>query len=111
MHLGCTGTPSRVSSMEGPLCSYKLECPKFDDIDFQGWWSKLEQYFDDEGVVDNAKVRTVVLHLEGKTLNWHHFYTQKQGGFHLLKWDSYARRLKERFGSCFFQDPWQNWFS
>ncbi|KAG8499083.1 hypothetical protein CXB51_005505 [Gossypium anomalum] len=55
--LVCMGTPSRTGSVETPLRLYK------------GWWSKLEQYFEAEGVLDNAKRRTIMLHLEGKTLD------------------------------------------
>ncbi|KAG8478841.1 hypothetical protein CXB51_028671 [Gossypium anomalum] len=61
-------------------------------------------YFKAEGVADSAKVWIVMLHLEGKTLDWHYFYLQRHGGFHLLTWDSYAHSLKERFGLSSFKD-------
>lgn len=60
--------------------------------------TKLEQYLEAEGVPTNAGVRIVMLHLEGKAPDWHHFYAQPLGGFHLLSWDSYAHSLRERFG-------------
>ncbi|KAH1065210.1 hypothetical protein J1N35_030197 [Gossypium stocksii] len=73
--------------------------------DYRGWCSKLDRYFEAEGVVDNVKVRTIMLHLKGKDLDWHHFYTQRQGGFHLLTSDSYSRSLKDWFASNSFRDP------
>lgn len=58
--------------------SFRVDCPHFDGDNFRGWWSKLEQYFESEGVGDHAKVRVVMLHLEGKTLDWNHFFVQRQ---------------------------------
>ncbi|KAH1056820.1 hypothetical protein J1N35_034885 [Gossypium stocksii] len=40
--LGGTGTLSRSSSMKATYRLYKLECLKFGDSDFRGWWAKLE---------------------------------------------------------------------
>lgn len=78
----------------------------FDGSDFRGWWAKLKQYkIEAEGITANATVRTVMLELEGKALDWHHFYTQRQGGFRMLSWETYAQSLREHFGSRFFQDP------
>ncbi|KAK5818642.1 hypothetical protein PVK06_023585 [Gossypium arboreum] len=36
MDLGCMGIPSCSSNMERTLCSYKLECLKFDGFHFRG---------------------------------------------------------------------------
>lgn len=78
---------------------------QFNGNAFRAWWAKLEQYFEAEGIAANTRVRTVMLPLEGKTLDWHHFYTKRHGGFHMLTWDSYAQRLRKRFGSSVLQDP------
>ncbi|KAH1083045.1 hypothetical protein J1N35_022806, partial [Gossypium stocksii] len=61
-------------------------------------------YFEAEGVANSAKVWIVMLHLEGKTLDWHYFYTERHRCFHLLTWDSYAHNLMERFGLSSFKD-------
>lgn len=53
----------------------RLECPKFDGNDFRGWWTKLEQYFEAEVIPEGSKVRLVMLNLEGRALEWHHFYS------------------------------------
>ncbi|KAK5771740.1 hypothetical protein PVK06_047982 [Gossypium arboreum] len=63
---------------------------------------QLEYYFVAEEVLVNARVRVVMLHLEGRALDWHHFYAQRQAGFHMLEWESYAQSLKNRFGSQTF---------
>ncbi|MBA0767148.1 hypothetical protein Gotri_016094 [Gossypium trilobum] len=46
----------------------RLECPKFDGDDFRGWWTKLEQYFETEGILEGSKVRMAMLNLEGRAL-------------------------------------------
>lgn len=82
-----TGGPSHDPLPEmgsASMQSRKLDCPRFHGTNFRGWWSKLEQYFEAEGVADNAKVREGMLHLEGRTLDWHHFYTYR--GLHMLNW-------------------------
>lgn len=52
----------------------------------------------------NAQVRLVMLILEERALDWHHFYAQKKGGFYMLELESYAQILKDKFGSQTFQD-------
>lgn len=43
--LGCH---SRVVSVDTTVRPFKLECPLFYGVDFQGWRSKLEQFFEAE---------------------------------------------------------------
>ncbi|KAK5785257.1 hypothetical protein PVK06_039824 [Gossypium arboreum] len=76
----------------------RLECPKFDGTDFQGWWTKLEQYFKAEETPDSSKIRVVMLNLEGRALEWHHFYSQRHGGLQMLTWPAYVKSLQDRFG-------------
>ncbi|XP_012453555.1 uncharacterized protein LOC105775598 [Gossypium raimondii] len=83
----------------------RLECPKFDGTDFRGWWTKLEQYFEAEEIHDASKVRVVILNLEGRALEWHHFYSQRNGGLQRLAWPAYIRSLQDRFGCGTFGDP------
>ncbi|KAK5818115.1 hypothetical protein PVK06_023046 [Gossypium arboreum] len=72
----------------------KFECPRFDGDDFRGWWSKLEQFFEVEGILEQDKVRTVMLHMKGKTLDWHFFFSQRYGGIQMLSLETYARGLQ-----------------
>lgn len=76
----------------------QLECPKFNGSSFRGWWTKLEQFFEADGTLDNNKVRLVMLNLEGRALEWHHFYSQRNGGLHMLSWPAYLKSLQDRFG-------------
>lgn len=79
----------------------RLECPKFDGTDFRGWWAKLERFFEAEGTPEASKVCTMMLSLEGRALEWSHFYARRNGGICMLTWADYARFLQGRFGSSF----------
>ncbi|MFQ6639680.1 hypothetical protein Gotur_014775 [Gossypium turneri] len=83
----------------------RLACPKFDGDDFRGWWTKLEQYFETEGIPEGSKVRMAMLNLEGRALEWHHFYSQRNSGLQMLSWPAYIKSLKDRFGCGPFGDP------
>lgn len=54
VELGSLGTPIRGGYLESQVRSHKLDCPKFDGTDYRGWCSKLNWYFEAEGVVDNV---------------------------------------------------------
>lgn len=60
--------PMIKSSVKLVPQSYKLECPQFDGSNFKGWWAKLEQYFEYGDITTNARVRAIMLHLEGKVV-------------------------------------------
>lgn len=96
---------SRAMLAETDRSTFRMSCPLFDGDNFRRWWSKLEQYFESEGIGDHAKVGLVMLHLEGKALDWHHFFARRHGDLHQLSWEIYARGLRERFGLNSFIDP------
>ncbi|GMJ06810.1 hypothetical protein HRI_004350200 [Hibiscus trionum] len=88
--------------------AYKLLCPRFDGSDFREWMCKLEQYFEAEGVPDFAKVRVVMLHLEGKALQWHHFLSKSHPDLNSMAWTDYVQLLRERFALGGFDDPFSD---
>ena len=47
---------------------FRLECPHFDGGGFSRWIMKLEQFFEAERIEDEAKVRLVMMQLEGRAL-------------------------------------------
>ncbi|KAK5793996.1 hypothetical protein PVK06_035185 [Gossypium arboreum] len=34
----------------------RLDCLRFDDNDFRGWWTKLDQYFEANGTLESDKI-------------------------------------------------------
>lgn len=39
------GTTARVSKVNISSKPFRLNCPRFDGVNFRGWWSKLEYFF------------------------------------------------------------------
>ena len=52
----------------------KLERPCFNGVDFKGWLLKIEQFFEADQTKESDKLRTVMMHLDGKALQWHQQY-------------------------------------
>lgn len=104
-NLDPVGHFARCSSLETRVQKFRYDCPRFNGTNFRGWWSKLEQFFEAEDIEDHTKVRLIMLHLEGKALDWHHLFAQRYGGLHQLTWELYARGIQARFSSNIYQDP------
>ena len=49
----------------------KLECPRFYGENFKGWLLKMEQFFEADQTKEQDKIRTVMMHLDGRALQWH----------------------------------------
>ena len=99
-------TFSGVFNRSGKL--YRLECPHFDGGDFSGWIMKLEQFFKAKRIKDEAKVRLVMMQLEGRALQWHQHYAKTNGGLSALSWLSYLDDMRKRFADTKFSDPMSN---
>ncbi|KAL4297809.1 hypothetical protein GQ457_12G002220 [Hibiscus cannabinus] len=85
--------------------AYKLKCPNFDGNAFRDWWYKIEQFFEAELVPENSKIRLVMLHLDGKALQWHQLLVRNMRGIDGLHWDQYLRLMRDRFAPEGFEDP------
>ncbi|KAL4290945.1 hypothetical protein GQ457_14G002300 [Hibiscus cannabinus] len=57
-----------------------------------------------EGVLESTKVRTVMLNLEDKALQWHHFVVRSHGGIDNLNWENYIKLRKDRFAPNRLED-------
>ncbi|KAH1072510.1 hypothetical protein J1N35_024838 [Gossypium stocksii] len=42
---------------------------------------------------------------EGRVLEWQHFYSQQNGGIHMLSWPVYMKSMQDRFGFRQFGNP------
>ena len=83
----------------------RLECPKFEGDDFDDWLMKLDEYFEIENIMKEHKIRIVLMHLEGRALHWHQFYTKANGGLAALRWSTYLDDMRRRFAASEFSDP------
>ena len=83
----------------------KLECPRFDGTDFKGWYLKMEQFFVVDHTRDQDRVRTVMMHLEGKALQWHQRFMKNQRSLSEVDWNQYMLEMRNRFSDNEFTDP------
>ncbi|KAG8493301.1 hypothetical protein CXB51_010861 [Gossypium anomalum] len=90
---------------DASIKSSRLECPRFDGSDFRGWWTKLDQYFEAESTPECDKIRVVMLYLDGRALEWHQLYSQRNGGLRMLSWPVYMKSMQDRFGFGQFGNP------
>ena len=83
----------------------KLECPRFDGTDFKGWLLKMEQFFVVDQTREHDKVRTVMMHLDGRALQWHQRFMRNQGSLSEVNWSQYVTEMRDRFCENEFTNP------
>ena len=83
----------------------KLDCPRFDGYDFLGWRLKVEQFFKVVNLPEEDKVPTVMIHLDGKTLQWHQRFAKSKGPLKSMEWNGYLREMRARFYDYEYSDP------
>lgn len=72
----------------------KLEFPKYQGTDPNGWLLKVEQYFDFVHVEEEQKIKLAGLHFEGRASVWFHFYQSNRPN---LNWKTFQNDLIIRF--------------
>lgn len=50
-------------------------------------------------------MKVVVIHLEGRALQWHQDYVATKGADVFKDWNEYVKVLEAHFGNCVFDDP------
>ena len=83
----------------------KLQCLRFDGNDFRRWLFKIEQFFEADQTKEEDKVRTVMMHLDGKALQWHQRFMKNQGPLTEVNWTHYTKEMRIRFSDNEFTDP------
>ncbi|GJS49749.1 disease resistance TIR-NBS-LRR class family protein [Tanacetum coccineum] len=95
--------PSEINTTTSYISLTKVEFPKFDEEDVQGWLYRVNKLFEmDQIVDDDQRIRLVSMHVFGKALNWHkHFMKRFE---EVVTWGVYETQIKKRFESV-FEDP------
>lgn len=84
----------------------KIEFPKFRGDDFEDWLFRCEQFFQMDGTPEEAKLKIVVIHLEGRALHWHQsFMGNRDPSQGDLSWEEYKEAISARFNERPFEDP------
>lgn len=80
----------------------KMEVPKSDGTDPQGWLFRVEEFFDFHGTPDHMRLLIVSFHMEGRAASW--FQWMKANNL-FTTWMEFIDSLKSRFGSSPYNDP------
>lgn len=83
----------------------RIDFPKFEGDDAQGWIYRCEQFFDLDDIAENRKVKVASIHLTGKALVWHQSYMKGFPGGTWPPWEGYKTAILDRFGEGPFDDP------
>ncbi|XP_076919635.1 protein LATERAL BRANCHING OXIDOREDUCTASE 1-like [Bidens hawaiensis] len=84
----------------------KVNFPKFNGEDVQGWLYRGEHFFAIDETPDNLKLRHAVIHLEGDVIQWHRSYMKTRNAtVAKLPWEEYVRAISSRFSNSMFEDP------
>ncbi|XP_076907379.1 uncharacterized protein LOC143563805 [Bidens hawaiensis] len=84
----------------------KVDFPKFNGEDVQGWLYRCEHFFAIDETPDNLKLRHAVIHLEGDAIQWHRSYMKTRNATVAeLPWEEYVRAISSRFSDSMFEDP------
>ena len=57
----------------------KVDFPRFNGEDLNGWIYRCQQFFDVDGTPPESKVKLAVINLEGRTLQWHQNWRKYKG--------------------------------
>ncbi|XP_019257786.1 PREDICTED: uncharacterized protein LOC109236005 [Nicotiana attenuata] len=82
----------------------KVDFPKFNGEDLRTWLYKVEQFFSEEEVTIQQKMKLVSMHFEGDALQWHLGYMKSRGHMPLPTWEEYLWALCDSFGAE-YSDP------
>ncbi|XP_021995709.2 uncharacterized protein LOC110892882 [Helianthus annuus] len=77
----------------------KMEFPKFNGENIEGWMCRVEHLFDIDATPENLKVKFVIVHLEDIALLCHQSLVKSRGGsIEGMLWNEYKGFILARFG-------------
>jgi len=83
----------------------RIDFPKFEGEDVQGWVYKCEQFFELDSIAETKKVKIASIHLLGKALVWHQSFMKQFTLGIWPSWENYKNAIVARFGNGPFDDP------
>ena len=73
----------------------RIDVPRFEEGDPQGWIFKVQQYFGFHNASDEQCLQIAPLYFDGKALAW---YPWRQKNTKILSWEDFIQSLQVRFG-------------
>ena len=83
----------------------RIDFPKFEGDDVQGWIHKCKQFFEVDSVMENRKVKISFIHLCGRALIWHQSYMKGVMAGNGPTFEEYKSTTVAQFSSGPFDDP------
>ena len=84
----------------------RIDFPRFDGEEVQGWVYKCEQFFEVDNTAENLKVKIASIHLS--SLLWHQSFMKHRSESGWPKWEEYKMAITTRFRANPFDAHWQN---
>ena len=82
----------------------RIEFPKFNGDDLDGWVFKCDQFFEIDYTPKKAKVKIAFIHLESRALQWHQIYVNNRVQGRPIAWNEYVQALTTKFGVVVYKD-------
>lgn len=76
------------SSGHKATCSIRLDLPKFQGMDPEGWLFQVDEYFSFHGINDDSRIQIVGFHMTKGALSWMRGLCQNDL---LSTWENFAR--------------------
>ncbi|KAK2423487.1 hypothetical protein QL285_033937 [Trifolium repens] len=103
-----TEPPLEGSSTQGPtqppppLHRLKLDVPRFDGQNAQGWIFKISQFFTYHNTPEEERITVASFYLDGPALAWYQWmYRNDQ----IVSWPQFLQALELRFAPTEYDDP------
>ncbi|XP_076925344.1 uncharacterized protein LOC143588128 [Bidens hawaiensis] len=85
----------------------KVEFPKFNSEDVEGWVYRCEHFFAVNETPENIRLKNAVIHLEGDAIQWHTAFMKirESSGIRTnISWRDYVLAITTRFSNAMFED-------
>ena len=95
-------SPSPGVTTTNPTYHMKLEVPRFNGSDPEGWIFKITQFFEYHATPKHERLTIASFYMEGSALAW--FQWMHQNG-QLSLWSAFLHAIHARFSSSTYEDP------
>lgn len=103
-NIGAMGNGGTVG-YQFPTRFSKVEFPRFNGDDVNGWFYRCELFFEVNGTPEEEKVRMATIHLKGKALQWHQSFKKTRIRDLNISWELSSQVVTVRFGAMVYEDP------
>jgi len=83
----------------------RVDFPKFEGDNVQGWIYKCQQFFELDAIAEGKKVTIAAIHLTGRALVWHQSFMKQFAIGVWPSWENYKIAIIARFGEGPYDGP------